>query len=217
MSETKNERNIVRGIIILVLADIPQWLSSVWSLFCNKPLYEWLQEKGIAMPHFSLLWITWPIGLLLLGVLVWNSNKENKKSVKLEPSLEIDEVQAKVKFNDGRVIVDITPKELTGLYRDHMTLQADRLAQDYIEKWIMVSGVINDISPCKKDGYFKVQFSSSIETISTEGIVIMYFSKKWFDNLSVLKRGKKISVLGKIKLIDQLYISLDDCELIEPR
>ena len=92
MPESKNERNIVRGIIILVLADIPQWLASVWSLFCNKPLYQWLQEKGIATPPFSLLWITWPAGLILLGILVRNSFKENNKSNEERTKEAVDKI-----------------------------------------------------------------------------------------------------------------------------
>jgi len=90
MLESKNERTLVWGIIIFVLADFPQWLASVWSLFCNKPLYQWLQDKGIAIPSFSLLWITWPIGLILLGILVRNSIKENKKPAE-KPKIKTEE------------------------------------------------------------------------------------------------------------------------------
>jgi tRNA_anti-like len=110
----------------------------------------------------------------------------------------------------------VTPKELTDLYRQHMTFQADKLAHDYLGKWMVISGVIDDISQCRKDGYYKVQFKNSIEAFTKEGVVFMYFSNKWFDRLSVLKRGKKISVLGQIKSIEQIYISLDDCEIMEP-
>jgi hypothetical protein len=82
MPDPKNTRRILWAAVILVFSSFPQWLASVWSLFTAKPLYLWLQEKGIAMPHFSLLWITAPIGICLIGILVRNSIRENKKADK---------------------------------------------------------------------------------------------------------------------------------------
>jgi len=95
MQDSKNKRRIFWAVVILVLSDFPQWLASVWSLFTAKPLYLWLQEKGITMPHFSLLWITWPTGLFLLGILVFNSIREGKERTRLK-IIHIDDTVEKV-------------------------------------------------------------------------------------------------------------------------
>src|SRR6266446_329826 len=72
-------RSIVYTIIAFVFISLPQWVQAVWGLFSNEPLIPWLRSKGVAMPSFSLLWITWPIGLLLLALILWNIVKQNRK------------------------------------------------------------------------------------------------------------------------------------------
>ena len=209
MQSLSRHKKIILSVLALAFASFPQWLSSVWSLFCSEPFFQWIKEKGIKTPSFSLLWITWPIGLILLGVIAWNSKNrkskvqiQNPEKIKGEPIIR----------PDGKIVVDITPAQLVGFFRDHMTNQAEKLVKVYIGKWIIVSGELEDVGTPVKDGYFQVDFKES--AVAQGYFLRMYFSKKWFDHLSVMQRGTKINIIGKIAIVESISISLDDCELI---
>ncbi len=46
----------------------------------------------------------------------------------------------------NRVIVDVTPDYLMGLFDQHTSVQAQKLIEPYIGKWIRVSGRLHDVS-----------------------------------------------------------------------
>src|SRR5437588_633473 len=50
-----------------VFKDLPEWLASIWSLRSSRPFVIVVQEKMQSCPHFSVYWITTPLGWLLLG------------------------------------------------------------------------------------------------------------------------------------------------------
>lgn len=55
-----------------VLISLPQWASSAWALFSNKPLFPALVDRitDVHLSHFSVYWITTPLGIvLLIGIL----------------------------------------------------------------------------------------------------------------------------------------------------
>ena len=71
MSEERKGHKLVWAIIVFIFATFPQWISGVWALFSSEPFFLWVQSKGVKMLPFSLSWVTWPIGLLLLGLIAW--------------------------------------------------------------------------------------------------------------------------------------------------
>ena len=44
-----------------------------------------------------------------------------------------------------RIVVDVTVEYLLSLYKIHTTLQAEQLIKPYIDKWLTVSGIIEDL------------------------------------------------------------------------
>lgn len=54
----------------LVVA-LPQWATSVWALFYSEPLVPWLSKHGIPHLTFPAWWITVPVGLAMLALMVY--------------------------------------------------------------------------------------------------------------------------------------------------
>jgi hypothetical protein len=110
----------------------------------------------------------------------------------------------------GRIMVpdNITPDYLRGFYDQHIEVQADKLAEIYIGKWIRVSGPMRNIWE-DEDGM--LAFISDSNNMD----ILMRFDMKWKDRLSVLSKKTTITVLGQIKRIQASHLSLHNCELLE--
>lgn len=112
----RNHPLIATSLVVLafVLRDVPQWLASVWSLRSSKPLLVVVTEQieAFKMPHFSLYWITTPLGwgmlIVILYLLFSGRRSESRKESRLTaekptPKLtfEIDEASTQVHFIGG--------------------------------------------------------------------------------------------------------------------
>jgi hypothetical protein len=109
-------------------------------------------------------------------------------------------------------IVDVTPEELATLYKDHLTAQAERLAEPYIGKWMKISGQLWNLH--KSSG------GNSILVIRGPGsgfwpILFLNFMPEWESRVEVLRRDQNVSVVGKIDRISEDSLHLRDCELLE--
>lgn len=221
----KRHKSIVYAILVLFFVSFPQWLSAVWALFFSEPFFQWIQSKGLKIPSFSLLWITWPIGLVLLSIIAWNTIKQKREiqqKAAISESTPIsklvgplpEEIKSEPTIRpDKKIIVDVTPAYLLDFYRNHLSVQADQLAKVYLGKWMKITGQFDDVSKCN-DSYFKVSLGRPFTLIGGQP-VHAFFKKEWADSLSVLPRGKNITLLGKIRKVEPLGVCLDDCELID--
>lgn len=115
---------------------------------------------------------------------------------------------------DQREMVNVTPEYLTGFYRQgHTSVQAKKLAEAFIGKWMKVSGPLGDVLG-NYDNQRMVVFSD--RSISTNDFVNMFFSdKERFGRLSTLKLGDTITVVGQVTEVNSLEIWLHNCELVD--
>src|ERR1700680_15172 len=90
--------------------------------------------------------------------------------------------------SEKREMVDVTPEHLTGFYHEgHTSVQASKLAEAFIGKWMKVTGPLGDVLG-NYDNQRLVIFSD--RSIYTHDFVNMFFrDKKWFGRLSTIKRG----------------------------
>jgi hypothetical protein len=79
---------------------LPQWAGSAWALFSNEPLDVWLARQHFPNFPFSPLWITGPIGtvLLIMILLLIRSDKRKAEPVTISPidpqaAVAIDELK----------------------------------------------------------------------------------------------------------------------------
>jgi hypothetical protein len=114
---------------------------------------------------------------------------------------------------DGeRIILDLKPVDLTDLYKSHTSAQAQGLAAVYVGKWMQVSGPLDDAAVF--GNFVQVTFQDAPRLYSV-GFIYMYFQPRWFDRLSVLRRGSVIPVLGRVRDIGAAEVHLEDCELVD--
>ncbi len=109
----------------------------------------------------------------------------------------------------GRTLVDVTPDYLTGLFKEHTHIQAEKLVEAFVGKWVRVSGEVNNVRASGEHG--DIVYSSGEWE---EGSVSMEFDDR--STVEVLKKGDVVTVVGQIKSVDTLWVDLKDCELEKP-
>jgi hypothetical protein len=114
-----------------------------------------------------------------------------------------------------REFVNVTPEYLIGFFNEgHMSIQAGKLAEAFIGKWITVSGPIGDVLGVT-DAQRMAVFAD--RSIHDHNLVNMFFrDKERFNQLSTLKRGDAITVIGQLRDVNSLEIWLENCELVKP-
>jgi hypothetical protein len=198
----------VLTIVIVALMVIPiLWPSSGFAAAISQRLVGWLMPSILA------------VCLLLAGVLHLVAARTRH-----EPAPARTEVPEKVRMpatsppalaaqnSEGRIFVgpDITPQFLVSLLSGHTEVQAERLLDIYVGKWIKVSGDVSHVGKFEH-GHSTVMFTSQRLEVPS---IIMHFGGAWTERLSVLRLGNKINVIGRIDLVQELRIFLDDCELV---
>jgi hypothetical protein len=113
---------------------------------------------------------------------------------------------------EGRVFLgpDITSEFLTAFFKDHTTMQAKKMVETYIGKWITASGHLRNVSELNPWGILVF-----LESETGDPDTVMTFPPKWIGRLSVLRPGNRIDAIGKIERIDYRSVKLNDCELID--
>jgi hypothetical protein len=109
-------------------------------------------------------------------------------------------------------VIDVTPKYLVGLFRGQTSIQGQRLADIYLGKWMTVSGRLGDVDVFGSAGA-QVVFQTGISDV----VVYMWFEDEEYvdERIAVLKKGDRISVLGKIDRIRSIDVQLKECRLID--
>jgi hypothetical protein len=102
---------------------------------------------------------------------------------------------------------NITPGYLLSFFRDHTSIQATKLTEAYIGKWMPLHGKLGEV-------IYSTAYTTQVTFKSTS--VFMYFHEPWIDRLTILRRGDDLMVIGQIKSIDLLSVHLDNCELRDP-
>ena len=108
----------------------------------------------------------------------------------------------------GRVILDVAAEYLMGIYKEHTRIQADKLIEAYIGKWLPFSGTVANISSLSGA-------SVVVYLRYAKCIVGAIFEGQGTDRVVTLRKFTKIGVLGKIKNVDSDEMCLEKCELIK--
>jgi len=59
---------------------LPQWAASAWALLSNEPLAVWVARQHFPNFPFSPLWITGPIGTVLLTMILLSIRSDKRKA-----------------------------------------------------------------------------------------------------------------------------------------
>jgi hypothetical protein len=63
-----------------------------------------------------------------------------------------DEEVPAARLPDGRTLVDVTPAYLASLYGEHTEIQADKLLEAFVGKWMRVSGSVEEVFATDENG-----------------------------------------------------------------
>lgn len=108
------------------------------------------------------------------------------------------------------VIADITASELFGFFNDRTVVQAKSMTQPYLNKWIKVSGKVNNV--VEEQGGCSVYLSGAAPG---PGLVFANsYDPDWIAEVEILKLNAEVTVLGCVAEVGQLVIFLEDCELV---
>lgn len=121
-----------------------------------------------------------------------------------EPSLASGDISP----SSGRIFLgpDITPQFLYSRLEGYTAIQAKKLLDIYVGKWMKLSGAVDHVSE-SSDGSCLVRFRGEIR-------IYMSFEKKWIDQLSILRPGSNITVIGRIESVEAMGVNLGNCELV---
>jgi hypothetical protein len=118
---------------------------------------------------------------------------------------------------DGRTLVDVTPEYLTGLFDEHTIIQANRLVEAFIGKWMRLSGPVSDVGAVGATGKGKTNVYFSGETFGHIMVVMGFNDQSVVEHqLRVLKKGDWITVIGQIQRVSPTTLDLENCELEKP-
>jgi hypothetical protein len=124
-----------------------------------------------------------------------------------------EEVQT-ARLSDGRTLVGVTPEYLTELFDEHTSIQAEKLIEAFIGKWMRLSGPVGNVSAIGEDA---VSVSLKSETFEHPVVFLRFYGKCTIENqLRVLKKGDEITVIGQIREVTSMWIELENCELEKP-
>jgi hypothetical protein len=112
-----------------------------------------------------------------------------------------------------RVIIDVSPAVLVGIYKNHISIEADKLIQSYIGKSIRVSGLIGDVFQNTKDNITVILKIG--KDIDDRILIFCRFSAPWHDRAEILRREQSVKILGQIDLVENYTVRLIDCELVD--
>jgi hypothetical protein len=112
---------------------------------------------------------------------------------------------------DDRVFVSQTPRELVGLFKRETGILAQKQADVFYGKWMRLSGRLDTITPLSGNSA-QVTFAKPLGAGPT--VFMMLIDGDYIDELSVLKKGTRLTVEGKIERIDPLSVQLTKCRLV---
>ena len=186
--------------VIAVERDLRWFLIPAWLFAC---LAAWAAFRSVQPPRSA-----W---LLIIGVSTLAAGGLSLVNVKVVTY--VAHIRESNALGSRSNPLRDAPENLMQIYKGRTNLQADKLAEAYIGKWIIVSGDVYNIVDV---GLLSFPSRTLVMFTNTSSHVIgMTFDGK-ADELRLLRPGNHIKVVGQIKTIQETTVQIENCELIEP-
>jgi hypothetical protein len=109
-----------------------------------------------------------------------------------------------------RNVLDVPLDQLTKLYEDHTSIQADQLAKPYLGKWLEVEGAVSEARALAKEGETIV-----VLRVTEDLFVVASFRPEWAGRVAMLNKDSRVTLVGKIQRFDKDSIMLADSEVVQ--
>jgi len=108
---------------------------------------------------------------------------------------------------EDRIFIGRDPKEIKAMLEGKMQSEQSRIIAPFIGKWMNLSVFVDDVAILPYSGtIYSGNFMESTK-------IIFRFNRSWIPRLEVLNKGQRTNVVGKITEINNLTMTLEDCEL----
>jgi len=202
---------LAQGFVALAVAFLPAEP--------NPTLVKWLLISAAVFVVVALAIFFWPPGREQVTQTAAQSGTGNVQiqgqTVNYQGTISTGEGEVPTgRLPDGRVLVDATPQYLTGFFQEHTDMQAKKLLEAFIGKWMRVEGPVGDVY-ASDESNATVHFNPPTYGRTK---ILMHFNDRAAigDRLSVLKKGDRITVIGQIDWAWPRALELDNCELEKP-
>jgi hypothetical protein len=186
----------------------------------NLILAKWMFVGAVVCVIAGLLIFFWPQRAEEATQTATQSGSRNVqiqgKTVYFQGSISTGEEEVPAaRLPDGRTLVDVTPEYLAGLFDEqHTIIQNERLLDAFVGKWMRVSGVVEDVFATSES---RAHVTFPYEGPGNPSVVMDFEGKTVIDNeLRVLKKGDRITVIGQIESASSSLLGLEKCELEKP-
>jgi hypothetical protein len=191
---------------------------------------ELLCVAGVALDAPAMVWVL----ALLIGALLIGFSFVLRDSAEVVPAESVADAvggsgeghvrgnvfggNATITISEGtrsqnaprKTRVRLSLADLTKIYRDHTTIQAEKLAEPYIGGWLEVKGLVSNVTEDVFGGGYQVSLDIDHE------YVYATFVEEAQEQLPQLQRGEEVTILGRIARIDSYTLALEEAELLEP-
>lgn len=192
---------------------------------------SWLHHVGQYLSAIIHGWVALVSGLasIILLVLVafwgddWPFLKDNKKTFVWTAFICLvvagfsawRKERQRWERHDGLAALSITPKEMVRVYKGRTTVHGERLAKNYVGKWMRVGGTIHDVNV--STNWMDSLWAGTVFLgwNLTQPMVVLNFTRRWVHTLSALRKGDSINVIGRVRKVDNSTVWLERCELLE--
>jgi hypothetical protein len=158
---------------------------------------------------------TWPLWGVMVGVFIglfWAA----WPSIRPRRTLFVRGPDTTTPLPSGREYVSITPQDLRNLFKGRTAAQGTILAEQYIGKWMIVSGRFGDALPPEPGmTRFQVTFATGLSAFFSYYVVFLWFDARWRELVGALRSRERITVHGKIDRVTQIDVNLSECEIWE--
>lgn len=120
------------------------------------------------------------------------------------------------KETDEREIIDVPPERIVAPYATHTQIQAEKLTEVYIGKWITVSGAVTNVEGRPDEIWVSIRAGQRPADAPEEAArlqILLVFDEVLRDRLSMLQHGDELTATGRIDAATGGFIALKDCEL----
>lgn len=174
-----------------------------------------------------------PLGLAILLVVIWLAHREQMArsahpTKELNADRESGPVTAQATEEQGTTTfpnkeaptretlvsthqtnLQATPTDLMKLCQGRTSVEARQLVAPYIGLTIRFNGTVSDV-----DNHHAAGYTVLVETGTSMSNVFCSFGEHWNESVEGLAIGQELTILGRIRKIEQYWINLDDCELV---
>lgn len=111
---------------------------------------------------------------------------------------------------DDRIEVKVSPEQITALYEDKMTVEADQLLKRFKDHWMKIEGRVGNISDHKHSTTIQ------IGSLADPPVLWLRFKdSRERQRAMVHRKGQVIRVLGRIDDASSTNLHLEDCEVLD--